>query len=43
MGAVVELGELYKAYMAFSALDLAGPLEPSLGGFVELRLVAGSR
>ncbi len=46
LDAGVELApwdERYRVTFAFAALDLAGPLESSLGGYVELRLIAGAK
>lgn len=43
LGVDLKLAELYRASFALVALDLAGPLDPSLGGFVEIRLIAGER
>ncbi len=43
LGVELKLAELYRAHLSLVGLDLAGPLEPSLGGFVEIRLIAGER
>lgn len=42
VGAVWTINSKHTAYFGMSALDLAGPYDPSWGGFLELRLVAGS-